>query len=229
MQTSRVLIVEDEPKVAGFIKQGLESSGYEIDVAYDGLEGRKMALNNNYDGLILDINLPLMNGFDLCKEVRSHNLKMPILMLSALGATDDKLNGFDLGADDYLVKPFELRELLARLKAIIKRSSPTEAKHGVILRIADLELNSDTRIATRAGKKIELTAKEYGLLEYLMLNKGRVISKAEIAEKIWQINFNTGTNVIEVYINFLRRKIDKDFSPKLLFTNIGMGYVLKEE
>jgi len=228
MKALKILIIEDEPKVAGFIKKGLEEHFFEADIAYDGLIGKKMALGGDYNAIILDVNLPHLNGFDICKEIRSQNSKIPILMLTALGTTDDKLMGFDLGADDYLIKPFEFKELLARLRVLFKRSEGIFAS-GSILKIADLELNTDSKTVKRGNKNIELTAKEFALLEFLLLNKGRVMSKAEIAEKIWEITFDTGTNVIEVYVNFLRKKIDKDFSPKLIHTHIGMGYVLKEE
>lgn len=223
----KILIVEDEPKVAAFIKRGLEEQLFETDVAYDGLIGRKKAVANNYDLIILDINLPLLNGFELCKEIRLLNTRVPVLMLTAMGTTDDKLTGFDSGADDYLVKPFEFRELLARTKALLKRAAGTSLS-GNILKVADLEMNLDSKIVKRAGKKIDLTAKEFLLLKYLVKNKGRVLSRVDIAEKIWDITFDTGTNIIDVYVNFLRKKIDKDFSPKLIHTQIGMGYILKE-
>jgi two-component system copper resistance phosphate regulon response regulator CusR len=228
MESAKILVIEDEPKVAGFIKKGLEEHSFETDIAYDGLIGEKMALNGNYDAIILDVNLPIINGFEICKEIRSQNSKIPVLMLTALGTTDDKLTGFDLGADDYMVKPFEFKELLARLRALLKRSQKSTVS-GSILKISNLELNTYSKSVRRGNKKIELTAKEFALLEFLLLNKGRVISKAEIAEKIWEITFDTGTNVIEVYVNFLRKKIDKDFPVKLIHTHIGMGYVLKED
>jgi two-component system, OmpR family, copper resistance phosphate regulon response regulator CusR len=221
-----ILVVEDEPKVADFIKRGLEENGNQAVVAFDGRIGKSMFLNESFDFVILDVNIPGINGFDLCREIRSINGKIPILMLTALGATDDKLAGFESGADDYLVKPFEFRELIARMRALRKRagSSPDE---GTVLRIADLELNQDTRKVIRAGKIIELTPKEFALLEMLLRNKGRVISRLDIAEKIWDITFDTGTNVIDVYVNFLRKKIDRDHQVKLIHTQIGMGYVLK--
>jgi two-component system copper resistance phosphate regulon response regulator CusR len=227
MDAPRVLIIEDEPKVAGFIKEGLETSGFEIDIAYDGLIGERMALTNKYDCIILDVNVPHKNGFEICKEIRNHNAKIQILMLTALGATDDKLNGFNMGADDYLVKPFEFRELLARLRVLLKRSQTNIAPSNII-RVADLEMNIDTKSVKRGDVEIELTPKEFKLLEFLMLNKKRVISKVELADKVWSNMFNTGTNVIEVYVNFLRKKIDRDFSHKLIHTHVGMGYVLKE-
>jgi len=221
----KILIIEDERKVAKSLSQGLQEEGYAVDIAFDGLSGKDMALTNPYDLIILDINLPLLNGQEVCRAVRVANENIPVLMLTALGTTDDIVRGFDCGADDYLVKPFEFRELMARIKALLKRISSPAAN---ILSISDLELNLDTRNAKRAGKTIELTAKEFSLLEFLLRNKGRVVTRTDIAEKIWDITFDTGTNVIDVYINFLRKKIDKNFSPKLIHTNIGMGYIMKE-
>lgn len=223
----KILIVEDEQKVAGFIKRGLDEQSFSTEVAFDGLIGKKKAFSNTFDLIILDINLPLLNGFELCKEIRLVNTKVPVLMLTAMGTTDDKLTGFDSGADDYLVKPFEFRELLARIKALLKRAQGTSLS-GNILSVADLEMNIESKVVKRAGRKIDLTAKEFHLLEYLIKNKGRVVSRVDIAEKIWEITFDTGTNIIDVYVNFLRKKIDKDFTPKLIHTQIGMGYILKE-
>lgn len=227
MENTHVLIVEDEPKVAEFIKNGLEENSCTVDVAFDGEMGRRMAFSRKYDFIILDVNLPYINGFALCNEIRQKNKTVPILMLTALGTTEDKLTGFDSGADDYLIKPFEFRELIARMRALIKRSRHSQ-QIGNVLSIADLELNTDSKLVKRGDTRIELTAKEFALLEYLLKHKGRVVSRTEIAEKIWDINFDTGTNVIDVYVNFLRKKIDKDFSPKLIHTQIGMGYIMKE-
>jgi len=227
MNPLKILIVEDELKVATFIKKGLEENQYEAEIAYDGTMAIRMASQENYSAIILDINLPVMNGYEVCKEIRLGKPNVPILMLTALGTTEDKLTGFESGADDYLVKPFEFRELLARIKVLIKRSQNTSSM-GTVLRISDLELNTDSKIVKRNNTKIDLTAKEFLLLEFLLRNRGRVISRAELAEKIWDISFDTGTNVIDVYINFLRKKIDKDYPTKLIHTHIGMGYVLKE-
>jgi DNA-binding response OmpR family regulator len=227
MKKTSILIVEDEVKVASFIAQGLEENDFKVKIVHDGLEGRDEALSGRYDLIILDIGLPGMSGIDICKAVRKSNVQAPILMLSAMGTTDDKLTGFDVGADDYLVKPFEFRELLARIRALLKRTN-ADSENKNIIKVADLEINSDSKIVKRANKKIDLTTKEYLLLEYLARNKGKVISRADIAEKIWDINFETGTNVIDVYVNFLRKKIDRDFSPKLIYTQIGMGYILKD-
>ena len=224
----KILVVEDEVKVAGFLEKGLEEQGYAVDVAYDGLMGEKLALRNDYDILILDVILPSVNGIELCRRIREKKSAVPVLMLTALGTTDDKVEGFDAGADDYLVKPFEFQELLARIRALIKRSSGIIQTSNV-LKIADLELNLDRKTARRGNKSIELTAKEFSLLEFLMKNSGRVVSRADIAEKVWDITFDTGTNVVDVYINILRKKLDKDFESKLIHTRIGLGYILQEQ
>lgn len=224
----RILLVEDEAKLATYIKKGLEEKTNQVDVAYDGAMGKKLAMVNNYDVIILDVILPQMNGTDVCRELREKKVKTPVLMLTALGTIDDKLIGFESGADDYLVKPFELRELIARINVLHKRSMDISTG-GTILTAGDLEMNLDEKSVRRGGKIIELTAKEFSLLEYFLRNKGKVISRADIAEKVWDVNFDTGTNVIDVYVNFLRKKIDKDFSVKLIHTMIGMGYVLKDE
>ena len=227
MESIKILIVEDEPKVADFIKKGLEEQSYITDIAYDGLIGKDLSLNGNYNLIILDINLPLINGYEICKEIRKQNNHVPILMLTAMGTTDDKIKGFDSGTDDYLLKPFEFRELIARIKVLLKRSA-TNLNQNNILSIDNLEVNIDKKTAKRGDVEIELTAKEFALLEYLIKNKERVLSRAEIAEKIWDITFDTGTNVIDVYINFLRKKIDANFETKLIHTKIGMGYIFKE-
>ncbi len=227
MKSNNILIIEDEFKVAQFIKRGLEENDFDAEIAYDGFTGERMILSKEYDLIILDINLPMKNGFELCKVIRNTNAKVPVLMLTALSSTDDKLMGFDIGADDYMVKPFEFKELLARIKALLKRSKFTDSYKNV-LKVADLVLDNNAKTVKRGSTIIELTAKEFLLLDYLMRNKGRVVSRVEIAEKIWDITFDTGTNIIDVYVNFLRKKIDKNFSPKLIHTVIGMGYVLKE-
>jgi DNA-binding response OmpR family regulator len=227
-QYNRILIVEDEPKVASFIKRGLEENSYSCDIASDGLTGKKMFDAERYDLVILDINLPFKNGLDLCKEIRRVNQKIPAIMLTALGTTEDKLLGFNSGADDYLVKPFEFRELLARVRALLKRISYTETGEDIIT-FLDLEINLSNYEVKRKGIKIELTHKEFALLAYLLKNKGRVVSRADIAENVWDVNFDTGTNTIDVYVNFLRKKIDKNFSSKLIHTQIGFGYILKED
>lgn len=223
----KVLIIEDEQKVARALEQGLEEHQISCELAFDGQIGKRLALRNFYDIILLDVILPGMNGFDVCRELRQAGINTPVLMLTALDTTDDKLSGFDVGADDYLSKPFEFRELLARIRSIVNRCSGVMQTSN-LLRFADLELDLDTQTASRGGRTIELTAKEFALIEYLIRNKGRVLSKAEIADKVWDINFDTGTNVIEVYVNYLRKKVDKDFPNKLIHTQIGKGYILRE-
>jgi two-component system copper resistance phosphate regulon response regulator CusR len=221
----KILIVEDEVKTAESISQALSEEGYETATAYDGTTALSSLHNQSYDLLITDIILPGISGIELCREVRKINDTMPILMLTALGSIDDKVAGLDAGADDYLPKPFELKELFARVKALLRRNH----HHGApILTIADLTLNLDTKTANRGGKEISLTAKEFALLEYMIRNQGRVLSKDLIASKVWGIDFESGTNVVEVYVNYLRKKIDKDFPTKLLHTQFGLGYILKE-
>ena len=229
METAvKILVVEDEVKVADLIRKGLETNGYSVEIAYDGMMGRRLGIQNKYDLIILDINLPHENGYQVCKAIRERNANVPILFLTALDSIDDKLEGFDSGADDYIAKPFEMKELLARIRVFLKRNSTVIATPSRVLRAADLELDTDSKIVTRAGKAIELTAKEFLLLQYLLENKNKVVSKVDIAEKIWNITFDTGTNVIEVYMNYLRNKVDKGFDSKLIHTQIGLGYVLKE-
>ena len=225
-----ILVVEDEQKVAAFLKHGLEEQGYNIDLAYDGYIGEKLALSKDYHLILLDVIIPVINGIALCKKIKAIKPDMPILMLTALGTTDDKVDGFESGADDYLVKPFEFKELLARIKALTKRSKSPQHETYIpnILRVGDLQLDIDKKIAIRAGKTIQLTAKEFSLLEFLMRNKGRVVSRPAIAEHVWDISFDPGTNVLEVYVNILRKKIDKDFPDKLIQTRIGLGYVIQE-
>lgn len=224
----KLLIVEDEPKVSAFLHQGLSEQGFETDVVYDGQMALKMAQRNAYDLILLDIIIPYINGIELCKSIKEIHPNVPIIMLTALGTTDDKLTGFDAGADDYLVKPFEFKELLARIRALLKRSTGQPSVSNKI-KVADLELDLDKKRASRNSKVIELTAKEFSLLEYLMRHKGRVISRAEIAEHVWEVTFDTGTNVVDVYVNLLRKKVDKDFDTKLIHTKIGSGYILNAE
>jgi DNA-binding response OmpR family regulator len=224
----RILFVEDEPKVASFVQLGLEENGISCDIAVDGLMGKRMFDSSVYDLLILDINLPYKNGIELCKEIRSYNQKIPVIMLTALGTTEDKLLGFDSGSDDYLVKPFEFRELLARIRSLLKRTSIAETG-GNLLTYSDLQVNLNTYEVMRSKRKIDLTQKEFALLVYLLRNKEKVVSRLEIAENVWDINFDTGTNIIDVYVNFLRKKIDRDFPQKLIHTQTGVGYILKED
>jgi two-component system, OmpR family, copper resistance phosphate regulon response regulator CusR len=223
-----ILIIEDENKIAQLIKKTLIEEGYTADVAGDGYIGKKMALESKYDAIILDINIPLLNGYEVCKEIRKIKPNIPILMLTAFGSLENKLTGFDVGADDYITKPVELKELLARLRVFLKRAE-TSDNEATFLKFSNLEVDLHSKIVMRDGKFISLTAKEFLLLELFMKNACRVISKVEIAEKIWDLNFDTGTNIIEVYVNYLRNKIDKNFSPKLIHTVIGMGYVMKEK
>jgi len=210
-----ILLVEDEPKVAEFIKKGLKEQQYNVELAYDGILGERMALENEYDLIILDLVIPGINGIELCKRIRKYKIDLPILMLTALGTTKDKVTGFESGADDYLVKPFHFEELLVRIKALGRRRNLISP--GTIYK----------RTVHRAGKEIILTGKEFSLLELMIVNKNRVLSRIYIAENVWGINFDRGTNFIDVYINYLRAKIDKGFNEPLIHTVIGMGYVLK--
>jgi two-component system, OmpR family, copper resistance phosphate regulon response regulator CusR len=223
----KVLLIEDEPKVAAFIKKGLEEQTYEVDQAYDGMFGVKLALQQEYDLIILDIILPHKSGLEVCREIRQHKQSVPILMLTALGTTDDKITGLDAGADDYLTKPFEFKELLARIRALVRRN--IESVNHEKLGIADLEMDMVTKKVVRGGMPVNLTAREFSLLYYLLRNKGKVVSRVDITEQVWETSFDTGSNVIDVYINFLRKKIDKGQEIKLIHTLVGMGYVLKEE
>ncbi len=225
----QILLIEDEQRIAKLIKRGLEEQGFGITLAFDGLMGKKLALANHYDIIITDIILPNINGLDLCKEIRLQKPNIPILMLTALGTTDDKVEGFDAGADDYLVKPFELRELHVRIRALLKRNNTNNNLQGFILKYADLELNLHTKIVKRGNKEISLTPKELKLLEYMMQNPERVLNRTEIAENVWETTFDTGTNFIDVYINYLRKKIDKDFDVKLIHTKPGLGFIFKQD
>lgn len=224
-----ILIIEDDTRIAELIQRGLQEQGFISTLAYDGLSGKKLAVQNDYDLIITDIILPKMDGLDLCKEIRQNKPDTPIVMLTALGTTNDKVEGFDSGADDYLVKPFEMRELLARIRALLKRHNKTSNNSGNILKYADLEMNLHTKIVKRNGIEINLTPKEFNLLEFMLQNPERVLSRVEIAEKVWDTHFDTGTNFIDVYINYLRKKIEKDFDKKLIHTKSGMGFILKSE
>jgi two-component system, OmpR family, copper resistance phosphate regulon response regulator CusR len=223
----KILLVEDDPKISSFVKIGFESFNYIIDTAYDSTIGEKLALSRKYDVIILDVVIPGFSGFELCKRIRNNNILTPIIMLTSLDTVEDKLAGFDSGADDYLLKPFSFQELLARVKALNRRNR--EMVINPVLKVLDLELDSISRKVRRGDKDINLTATEYKILELLMSNKGKVFDRILIAEKIWGFSFNSGTNVIDVHINSLRKKIDKDFIPKLIQTRKGFGYVLSEE
>ncbi|HEU4574814.1 MAG TPA: response regulator transcription factor [Chitinophagaceae bacterium] len=230
MEEIKILLIEDEKKIADTVAKGLQEHQYHVETAYDGNIGIRLFELHSFDLVITDINLPGINGYELCKIIRGKNQHIPILMLTALSSTDDKIEGFDAGADDYLVKPFEFRELLVRIRALLKRTAYSQQiPAGNLLKIADLEMNLDTKEVTRAGQKIALTAKEFQLLEYLLLNRNRVVSRDDIAERVWGLDFDTKSNVIDVYVNFLRKKIDKEFSPKLIHTHVGMGYILTEK
>jgi DNA-binding response OmpR family regulator len=224
-----ILIIEDDHRLAELIQRGLEEQGFITTLAYDGLSGKKLALQNNYNLIITDIILPKLNGLDLCREIRESKPDIPIIMLTALGTTDDKVEGFDAGADDYLVKPFEMRELLVRIRALLKRHHKTANNSGNILKYSELEMNLNTKIVKRNETEISLTPKEFNLLKYMLQNPERVLSRVEIAEKVWDTHFDTGTNFIDVYINYLRKKIDKNFDKKLIHTRPGMGFILKAE
>lgn len=224
----KILLIEDDVKIIQSLRKGLEENGYDVDIAYDGMIGKVLARRSDYSVIVSDLIIPGINGVQLCRELRSEGILTPFIMLTALGALEEKLVGFDAGADDYLVKPFDFLELLARIKVVTKRilAEPVTAN---VLRYADLEMNLTTREVVRNNRRIELTGKEYALLEFLLRNSERVLSKVDIAEKIWDIRFDTGTNIIEVYITLLRKKIDKDFPVKLIHTHYGIGYVLKHE
>ena len=224
-----ILVIEEDFRVSERIKRGLEQQGFSATVAYDGVMGKKLALQHPYELIITDIILPKMDGLELCKQLREANLEIPIIMLTALGTTDDKLEGFDAGADDYLVKPFEIRELMARIRVLLKRQSKTPQTYSNVLKYDELELNLQNKTVKRGEVDIDLTPKEFKLLEYLLQNPERVLSRTEIAEKVWDTHFDTGTNFIDVYINYLRKKIDKSFEKKLIHTKSGMGFILKSD
>lgn len=223
---NRICLIEDEQKVASFITKGLEEQGYKVKTAGDGATAHKLLQQEQFDLLILDVMLPDTNGIDLCRIVRQKDAHIPILMLTALNQVHDKVSGLKAGADDYLVKPFHFSELLARMEALMRRNKSAEENHQITF--DDLTLDTWSKTAERAGKKITLTAKEYTLLELFMQNPNKILSREYIAEKVWEIGFDTGTNFIDVYVNYLRKKIEKDFKSKLIHTVIGMGYILKQ-
>jgi two-component system copper resistance phosphate regulon response regulator CusR len=223
----KILLVEDDSQIASFVKLGLETNQFFVDVAYDGVMGEKLGLQKKYDVIVLDVILPGINGFQLCKILRNNNIKTPILMLTSLNSTEDKVTGFESGADDYLLKPFAFQELLARIKALNRRN--TEMILSPILKVRDLELNTISRRVKRSDNEIKLTTLEYKLLELLLSHPGKVFERIEIAEKIWGTSFNTGTNFINVHINALRNKIDKGYPKKLINTVKGIGYVIIDE
>jgi two-component system, OmpR family, copper resistance phosphate regulon response regulator CusR len=227
MKNRKILVVEDEKKIADTLKIGLKENGYAVEVAYDGRQGLSLYEEQPFSLIILDINLPGISGYELCKKVRAGNGRIPIIMLTALSTLDDKVEGYNAGADDYLCKPFQFKELLLKTRVLLKRSMP-DAPEPMLLNVGELEMNLDSKEVKRAGKKINLTAKEFQLLEFLMRNKNKVLSRSDIAINVWDINFDTNTNVIDVYINYLRNKVDKMYDTKYIQTQVGMGYVLKE-
>ena len=220
----RILVVEDEKKIADFVKRGLREEGYAVDVAYDGKEGYLLASANDYDIIILDLMLPQMDGVTVCKKLREAKVKSPIIMLTAKDTVQDKVTGLDSGADDYVTKPFSFEELLARMRAVLRKE---EARGATKLQAADLVLDLVAHKVARGGNEIELTTKEYALLEYLMRNAGTIVTRTMISEHVWDIDFDTFTNVIDVYINYLRNKIDHGYKKKLIHTVRGRGYLLK--
>jgi two-component system copper resistance phosphate regulon response regulator CusR len=227
MEEAKILIVEDEKKIADTLRFGLAELGYQVDVAYDGTLGYRLFNAREFNLVILDINLPGMNGYELCKAIRSTNQHIPILMLTSMIALNDKIEGYESGADDYMVKPFEFKELLLKTRVLLKRTMNQSLPVGNILKASDLELNLDSKEVKRNSKIINLTAKEFQLLEYLLRNKNRLVSRADIAINVWDVDFETNTNVIDVYISYLRNKIDKNFEHKLIHTQVGMGYILR--
>lgn len=220
----RILVIEDEKKVASFIQRGLEAEHYQVDVAHDGEVGLLQLFDNDYGALILDVMLPKRDGLAILRDLRTRKFTVPVLMLTARDTIADKVAGLDQGADDYLTKPFAFEELLARLRALLRRGVSSPAPE---LTLADVRLDLVTHQVTRAGKRIDLTAKEFALLEFFLRQPGRVLSRALIAQHVWGVDFDTFTNVIDVYVNYLRKKIDTDFEPKLLHTVRGVGYVMK--
>jgi two-component system, OmpR family, copper resistance phosphate regulon response regulator CusR len=222
----RILVIEDEMQVAKLLQKGLSEEGYEVEVCFNGIAAEKAAKEKKIDLIILDVVLPDINGHDLCMKLRGKGVNIPVLMLTALGTVDDKVRGLNAGADDYIVKPFEFDELLARIKALLRRSSGMFETAKLI--ISDLLLDLEKRTATRAGISINLTEKEFELLEFLIRNKGRILSRADISKKLWNFSFDSGTNVIDVYISILRKKIDKNYSRKLIHTKSGSGYFIEE-
>lgn len=228
MTTVNILIVEDEKKIADSLKQGLIENGFLAEVAYDGNIGWRLFKHTMPGLVILDLNLPGLNGYELCKAIRKSDANVPVIMLTAMSSVEDKIEGFDAGADDYIIKPFDFRELLVRVRALLKRMHATVAT-GVSLKAGDLIMNLDSKEVQRDGKVIALTAKEFQLLEYFLRNKNRVLSRADIGLNVWDMDFDSGTNVIDVYVNYLRKKIDKDFETPLIHTQVGMGYILKDK
>lgn len=228
MEEIKVLLIEDEKKIADTLAKGLQELDYHVETAYDGLIGMRLFEKGQFNLVVTDINMPGLNGYEVCKRIRNRNQHIPIIMLTALSNTTDKIEGFDAGADDYIIKPFEFRELVVRIRVLLKRTLNQQLPAGNIIKVSDLEMNVDSKQVTRAGNPISLTAKEFQLLEYFMRNRNRVLSRGDIAEKVWDLDFETKTNVIDVYVNFLRKKIDRDYEEKLIHTQVGMGYIMKD-
>ena len=224
-----ILVIEDEKRVADLLKIGLEENGYQVMVAYDGEMGLRLFQNNAFQLVISDIILPKLNGFEVCQRIRKTDEQIPSLMLTALGTADDKLEGFDVGADDYMVKPFDFRELLARVRVLLKRRAVASVDIVKEITYADLNINLERQEVSRNNTPIKLSPKEYNLLVYLVENAERVVSRVEIAEKVWNTHFDTGTNFIDVYINYLRKKMDKNFDVKLIHTKPGVGFILTDK
>ncbi|MBD8082965.1 response regulator transcription factor [Chryseobacterium caseinilyticum] len=232
----KIILIEDETSVVSFIKKGLQENGYEISVAFDGLTGAKLVKENDFDLVILDIMLPEMNGLEVCKEIRKTNKHVPILFLTALGTSENIVLGLESGGDDYLVKPFKFIELVARIKSLLRRSNKgsssdseeDDVQNGHIYQFSDLSLNDYTKKVVRAGEEVSLTSTEFKLLLYFLNNPEKVISRAEILDAVWGVNYEMGTNVVDVYVNYLRKKVDTQEDNKLIHTVIGMGYVLKK-
>ena len=222
----RILVVEDEKKVCSFIKKGLEEEHYAVDIAYDGEEGLTLAQINEYDLILLDIMLPRLDGMEVLRQIRRNGSNVPILMLTAKDSVEDIVSGLDGGSDDYLTKPFSFDELVARVRALLRRKAKEKTD---LLTVGDLSLSTSTHRVKRGGREIELTAKEYALLEYFMRNPNRVLTRVLITEHVWDYHFDPSTNVIDVYVNYLRKKIDQGFEKKLILTIRGSGYIMKDE
>jgi two-component system copper resistance phosphate regulon response regulator CusR len=228
MEERRILLVEDEQRIADTLRFGLKEQGFEVEVAYDGTLGYKLFQSGGFNLIVLDINLPGINGYDLCKMIRASNQEIPVIMLTALNSLEEKIEGYDVGADDYIIKPFEFRELLMKIRVLLRRAGNPQMPVGNILKADDLVMILDAREVTRNGNIINLTAKEFQLLEFLLRKKNKVVSRADIAINVWDIDFDTNTNIIDVYINYVRNKVDRPFEKKLIQTQVGMGYILKE-
>lgn len=224
----KILLVEDDPSIANMLKKGLTESGYLVSIAPDGNIGLQMATRNPYELYIIDVMLPGLNGLELCRTLRRMKDNSPVIVLTALGTTDNIVAGLETGADDYIVKPFRFAELLARIRALQRRKSDNFSEDNTI-KIADLSLDLDARIVKRAGNEVKLTSTEYRMLKYFISNQRKVISRMDLLENVWGVDFNMATNVVDVYVNYLRKKIDKDYDSKLIHTVIGMGYIMKEE